>query len=203
MSPTAPQKELFAHLAPIPGTVFVNDRVCVETEQGQRVLFVHGIVFSHYSIQDRSAEAYAMVQLFESGYADQNDIARCFGYSAQTLRRYQERFKAGGANFLWEQTPEGHRREAPWPQEDDPWTDREGWRRDFLQPHRLAVAASTANCTCKLASGRKERLGSGPGFQPSRRRLLRTAFSLSPSRPAIQRLLISLALRRRMVQSRS
>lgn len=100
MSPAAPQKELFAHPAPTPGTVFVNDRVCVETEQGQRVLFVHGIVFSHYSIQDRSAEAYAMVQLFESGYADQNDIARCFGCSARTLRRYQERFKAGGLSAL-------------------------------------------------------------------------------------------------------
>ncbi len=56
---------------------------------------------------------------------------------------------------------------------------------------------TTASCTCEPASGRKERLGSGPGFQPSRRRLLRTAFSLRPSRPAIQRLLISLALRRR------
>ncbi len=100
MSPAPPQKELFARPAPTPGTIFVNDRVCVETEQGQRVLFVHGIVFSHYSIKDRSAEAYAMVQLFESGYADQNDIARCFGYSARTLRRYQERFKAGGLSAL-------------------------------------------------------------------------------------------------------
>src|SRR5580693_7131325 len=99
MSPTAPPKGLFVP-APIPGTVFVNDRVCVETEQGQRVLFVYGIVFSHYSIQDRSAEAYAMVQLFESGYADHNDVARCFGYSARTLRRYQERFKAGGLSAL-------------------------------------------------------------------------------------------------------
>jgi len=62
--------------------------------------FRHGIVFSHYSIQDRSAEAYAMVQLFESGYADQNDIARCFGYSARTLRRYQERLKVGGLSAL-------------------------------------------------------------------------------------------------------
>ena len=100
MSPAPPQKELFPRPAPTPGTIFVNDRVCVETEQGQRVLFVHGIVFSHYSIKDCSAEAYAMVQLFESGYADQNDIARCFGYSARTLRRYQERFKAGGLSAL-------------------------------------------------------------------------------------------------------
>jgi len=100
MSPAPPQKELFARPALTPGTIFVNDRVCVETEQSQRVLFVHGIVFSHYSIKDRSAEAYAMVQLFESGYADQNDIARCFGCSTRTLRRYQERFKAGGLSAL-------------------------------------------------------------------------------------------------------
>ena len=100
MSPAPPQKELFARPALTPGTIFVNDRVCVETEQSQRVLFVNGIVFSHYSIKDRSAEAYAMVQLFESGYADQNDIARCFGCSTRTLRRYQERFKAGGLSAL-------------------------------------------------------------------------------------------------------
>jgi DNA-binding CsgD family transcriptional regulator len=100
MSPAPPQKELFARPVPTPSTIFVNDGVCVQTEQGQRVLFVHGIVFSHYSMKDRSAEAYAMVQLFESGYADQNDIARCFGYSARTLRRYQERFKVGGLSAL-------------------------------------------------------------------------------------------------------
>src|SRR5260370_20320138 len=100
MSPAVPQKELLAPPAPAPARIFVNDRVCVQTEQGQRVLFVHGIVFSHYSIQDRSAEAYAMVQLFESGCADQNDIARCFGYSVRTLRRYQERLKVGGVSAL-------------------------------------------------------------------------------------------------------
>jgi DNA-binding CsgD family transcriptional regulator len=98
---TAPyEKELFAHLSPNPGTVFVNDRVCVQTEEGQRVISVHGVVFSHYSIKDRAAEAYAMVLLFESGYADQNDIARCFGYSARSLRRYQERLNAGGLSAL-------------------------------------------------------------------------------------------------------
>src|SRR5207302_10701443 len=100
MSPAAPQKGLFAHPAPNPGTVFVNDRVCVATEQSQRVLFVHGIVFSHDSIQDRSAEDYAMVQLFESGYVDQNDIARCFLYSAGTLLRYQDLFRSGGLSAL-------------------------------------------------------------------------------------------------------
>jgi DNA-binding CsgD family transcriptional regulator len=100
MSPVPPQKELFAHPTSTPGTVFVNDRVCVQTEEDQRVISVHGIVFSHYSIKDRAAEAYAMVLLFESGYADQNDIARCFGYSARSLRRYQERLKAGGLSVL-------------------------------------------------------------------------------------------------------
>ena len=105
MSPVPRQKEFFARPTPTPGTVFVNDRVCVQTEEEQRVVFVHGIIFSHYPIEDRTAEAYAMVALFETGYADQNDIARCFGYSARTLRRYQERLKAGGLSAL--ARPEG------------------------------------------------------------------------------------------------
>ena len=100
MHPAPHQKELFVRPTPSPGTVFVNDRVSVQTEEKQRVVFVQGVVFSHYSIDDRSAEAYAMVQLFEAGYADQNDIARCFGYSARALRRYQERLKAGGLSAL-------------------------------------------------------------------------------------------------------
>jgi DNA-binding CsgD family transcriptional regulator len=101
MSPAPPyEEELFTHPTEISGTVFVNDRVCVQTEEDQRVISVHGVVFSHYSIKDRTAEAYAMVLLFESGYADQNDIARCFGYSARSLRRYQERLRAGGLSAL-------------------------------------------------------------------------------------------------------
>jgi Bacterial regulatory proteins, luxR family len=105
MSPAPPQEELFVHPAPSSGTVFVNDRVCFQTEEKQRVVFVHGVVFSHYPIEDPIAEAYAMVLLFESGYADQNDIARCFGYSARSLRRYQERLKVGGLSAL--ARPEG------------------------------------------------------------------------------------------------
>jgi hypothetical protein len=97
MGPVPLQKELFACPSPTSGTVFINDRVCFQTEEKQRVVFVQGVVFAHYGIEDRSAEAYAMVQLFESGYADQNDIARCFGYSARSLRRYQERLRRVGS----------------------------------------------------------------------------------------------------------
>jgi prepilin-type processing-associated H-X9-DG protein len=46
------------------------------------------------------AEAYAMVMLAEQEYADQNDIARSFGYTTRTLRRYQERFEEGGLQAL-------------------------------------------------------------------------------------------------------
>jgi hypothetical protein len=106
-----PQKELFACPPLTPGTVFVNDRVCIQTEEKQRVVFVHGVVFAHYSVEDRPAEAYAMVQLFESGYADQNDIARSFGYSSRSLRRYQEHLKAGGLSAL--ARPEGRPSGSP------------------------------------------------------------------------------------------
>jgi hypothetical protein len=72
MSLAPAQRELFACPVPTSNTVFVNDRVWFQTEEKQRVVFVHGVVFAHYAVEDRSAEAYAMVQLFESGYADQN-----------------------------------------------------------------------------------------------------------------------------------
>ncbi|PYT90674.1 MAG: hypothetical protein DMG36_20240 [Acidobacteria bacterium] len=40
MSPAPPQKELFARPTPTPSTVFVNDRVCVQTEEEQDALFL-------------------------------------------------------------------------------------------------------------------------------------------------------------------
>src|SRR6266481_453162 len=116
MDPAPHQKEFLACPTPSPGTVLVNDRICVQTEENQRVIFVHGVAFSHYSIEDRSAEAYAMVMLFEEGYADQNDIARCLGYSARSLRRYQERLRAGGLSALGRPSgrpsgsPSGHKK---------------------------------------------------------------------------------------------
>src|SRR5467141_1904765 len=112
MRPAPPQRELFVRPAPSSDTVVVNDRVCFQTEEKQRVVFVHGVIFSHYAIEDRTAEAYAMVLLFESGYADQNDIARCFGYSARSLRRYQERLRAGGLGALARPRgrPSGHKK---------------------------------------------------------------------------------------------
>ena len=100
MKPAPQQRELLPRPTVMPGTVFVNDRVCFRTEGKHRVISVQGIVFAHYSIEERAAEAYAMVTLFESGYADQNDIARCFGYSIRTLRRYHRHLESDGLAAL-------------------------------------------------------------------------------------------------------
>src|ERR1700674_2007711 len=67
MNPSPQQPELLSVPAPLPGSAMVNPHVCVQTEGSQRVILVHGIVFSHYSTQDRAAEAYAMVTLFHPG----------------------------------------------------------------------------------------------------------------------------------------
>jgi DNA-binding NarL/FixJ family response regulator len=83
-----------------PDVVIVNDRVSIRTEETHRVVLVHGVVFAHYDVSDHSVEAYTMVTLFRSGYADQREIARAFGYSCRSLRRYDERFAAGGLSAL-------------------------------------------------------------------------------------------------------
>src|SRR6266581_5389924 len=92
--------ELFPDFSPVPQMVFVNERVSFQTEGNQRVILVHGVVHSHYSREDRTAETYALVSLYESGYADQNDLARSFGYSTRTLRRFQERLHSRGLSAL-------------------------------------------------------------------------------------------------------
>ena len=94
------QEELLSFPPPPSDTVYVNDRVSFQTEGAQRVISVHGVVFAHYGVEDQAAEAYAMITLWESEYATQTQIARAFGYSARSLRRYQERFGAEGIQAL-------------------------------------------------------------------------------------------------------
>jgi transposase len=55
---------------------------------------------AQYAVGDRMSEAHAMVSLVDLGWADQNDVAKAFGYSARTLRRYQQRFAEGGLAAL-------------------------------------------------------------------------------------------------------
>jgi transposase len=55
---------------------------------------------AQYALEDRMSEAHAMVSLVDLGWADQNDVAKAFGYSARTLRRYQQRFAEGGLAAL-------------------------------------------------------------------------------------------------------
>lgn len=64
------------------------------------MICVHAVVFAHYELADRAAEAYAMITLCESGYASQVQVARSFGYSARSLRRYQARLETGGMGAL-------------------------------------------------------------------------------------------------------
>jgi hypothetical protein len=58
---------------------------------GQRVIVVAGLPVHHYRAEDAVAEAYAMVFLVESGFAQQTDVAQAFARSVRTVWRYQGR----------------------------------------------------------------------------------------------------------------
>jgi transposase len=77
-------------------TVVINARCSLRTEADQRVIVVAGLPVHHYRAEDQVAEAYAMVFLVESGFAQQTDVARAFGRSVRTIRRHQERYAEGG-----------------------------------------------------------------------------------------------------------
>ena len=72
------------------------------------MIVVGGLPVHHYRAEDAVAEAYAMVFLVESGFAQQTDVARAFERSVRTIRRYQERYGDGGMAALGRE--EGWRR---------------------------------------------------------------------------------------------
>jgi transposase len=94
------QPDLFPELGVPAGTTGINDRCLLQTEHNFRIVLVSGIVLLQYSTDDRMAEAYAMVSLVQQGWADQKAVARAFGYSVRSVRRYQRRFEAGGLAAL-------------------------------------------------------------------------------------------------------
>ncbi len=94
------QSDLFPGPRVPPGTTVINDRCLLRSEQDFRIVLVSGIVLLQYATDDRMAEAYAMVSLVQQGWADQKEVARAFGYSGRSVRRYQRRFEAGGLAAL-------------------------------------------------------------------------------------------------------
>lgn len=89
-------------------TVVINARCSLRIEADQRVIVVAGLPVHHYRAEDVVAEAYAIVFLVESGFAQQTDVARAFARSVRTIRRYQERYAHGGMAALGRE--EGWRR---------------------------------------------------------------------------------------------
>lgn len=89
-------EDLFPEARNPEDTKVLNERCLLRTQDGHRVLLVAGLTLAQYAVGDRMSEAHAMVSLIEQGWADQNDVARAFGYSARTVRRYQQRFEEGG-----------------------------------------------------------------------------------------------------------
>ena len=89
-------------------TVVINARCSLRIEADQRVIVVAGLPVHHYRAEDAVAEAYAIVFLVESGFAQQTDVARAFARSVRTVRRYQGRYVQGGMAALGRE--EGWRR---------------------------------------------------------------------------------------------
>jgi hypothetical protein len=90
-------------------TVIINARCSLRIEADQRVIVVAGLPVHHYRVADAVAEAYAMVFLVESGFAQQTEVARAFARSVRSVRRHQRRYAQGGMAALGRE---------------------EGWRRD-------------------------------------------------------------------------
>jgi DNA-binding CsgD family transcriptional regulator len=98
---------LFPKPADFTTGITINDRCVIHSEQDYRIVIVSGIPLAQYAVRDKMAEGYAMVSLVEQGWASQKEVARAFGCSTRSVRRYQCRFNADGLSAL------GHSRGYP------------------------------------------------------------------------------------------
>ena len=89
-------------------TVIINAGCSLRIEADQRIIVVAGLPVHHYRAADAVAEAYAMVFLVESGFAQQTEVARAFARSVRSVRRHQRRYAQGGMAALGRE--EGWRR---------------------------------------------------------------------------------------------
>jgi len=94
------QQALALPLPAASDTVVINLRCSLRMEADQRVIVVAGLPVHRYCAGDAVAEAYAMVFLVESGFAQQTDVARAFARSVRTVRRHQRRYAQGGMAAL-------------------------------------------------------------------------------------------------------
>src|SRR5215468_8327477 len=109
LAPWMSTQQALALPSPAPSnSVVINARCSLRIEADQRVIVVGGLPVHHYRAEDAVAEAYAMVFLVESGFAQQTDVARAFAVSVRTIRRYQGRYTDGGMAALGRE--EGWRR---------------------------------------------------------------------------------------------
>jgi transposase len=88
--------DLFPDVRNPHGTLVINERCVLRTQDGHCVLLVAGIILAQYEATDRMAEALAMVSLVEQGWADQSEVARAFHCATRTVRRHQRRFEDQG-----------------------------------------------------------------------------------------------------------
>src|SRR3990172_5793168 len=82
--------------------VVINGRAMLRVEGEQRVVIVAGLPVHAYGASDPVAEAYAMVFLVDSGFAQQNEVARvprAWGGSNGSRRKGWETARSRGA---WE-----------------------------------------------------------------------------------------------------
>ena len=94
------QRNFFPKPANATAGILINDRCLIRTEQDHRIVIVSGIPLAQYAVGDQMAESYAMVSLVEQGWASQKEVARAFGCSTRSVRRYQCRLDNGGLPAL-------------------------------------------------------------------------------------------------------
>ncbi|MCP5110520.1 MAG: helix-turn-helix domain-containing protein, partial [bacterium] len=134
---------------PSDGRTFVNRSVWFVDQGGYRVVFRWHEPLYRVAISDKVHLRLVAVSLRQSGLASQEEIARAFGHSVTTQRRWERQYEQNAIDGLTPKRNPGRRRELSKSQETlvRKWLDARVSNREIAR--RLAVGEATVRRTLK------------------------------------------------------
>jgi hypothetical protein len=78
----------------------IFDKIVIKEAEGEKKLFVHGKQYMSWPIEDQISQRIAIVQLYKTGIAEQEELSKIFSVHIKTVYNYITAFEIGGISSL-------------------------------------------------------------------------------------------------------
>lgn len=75
-------------------------KIQVIEDKGQKTVLVRGHPYMSWEVKDQATQRFAIVELYKTGVANQEELAKAFGVHSKSIYNYITNFEDGGIQGL-------------------------------------------------------------------------------------------------------